>query len=118
MGRNVYITSQFFFQLKKEKEDRMDLVNELQQSIDKLTAENKAFSKQLEETTNNKEDGDNSSDSDAASKELQAKLVSLEKENSRKDKEIETLNEKVNYLRNLLVKMEKRFDDLFLLLFV
>ena len=39
---------------------------------------------------------------------LEVKLEALTKANERKDEEIENLNEKVNYLRNLLVKMENR----------
>ena len=70
------------------------------------------MSRRLEET---KEDDGSSSSSDmdnnGSSKELHVKLELLEKENLKKDEEIETLNERVNYLRNLLVKMEKGSVD-------
>ena len=70
------------------------------------------MSRRLEETTK-EDDGSSSSDIDnnGSSKELHVKLELLEKENLKKDEEIETLNERVNYLRNLLVKMEKGSVD-------
>ena len=87
----------------------MTLVNDLQQSIAKLTAENKALLQIQQEDTNDGSSGGGGGGTDVALDQLQTKLEAAEKESFRKDEEIETLNEKVNYLRNLLVKMEKGF---------
>ena len=106
----MYVLTKFFelFQLENQAADHKKYLEDIDKTHEMLKHENELLKQKLNETDIALKESTKKNDQHEKVKKLEVELQSVQQSNTQKEEQIQTMKEKIEYLQEVLTKVERK----------